>query len=716
LQGDKMDICIKGENTKLILCAKEGYISSLTYKNKEYIGAVVPLFVIGLRDREGNLTKTTAFDMELVSHSADESGFVCKYANGQTIVTATANYDGKYYFKIAVEGIKNQAIEWVNYPQIAVHDDLADKGGNSKILWGYNEGTLIEDLTVRETVLGYYEPEYPCQGMMGVYPAVVETQFMAYYNDISGLYFAAHDKDDNLKGINFVGENGGIKLEFRHFTGSDFGAAYKMEYSMVADFFEGDWYDAAEIYRGWFESLNKPEFVQIEQNPKLPQWYGDSPVVITYPVRGKHDTDVMNPNKLFPYINVMPHVEKFEKAFGSKVMILLMHWEGTAPWAPPIVWPPFGGEEELKKLIDALHERGDLAGVYCSGLGWTIDSHLTDYNTKNQFEQQNLADEMCLSPKQTLPFSAICNGQREGYDMCPSREFTVNTLKEQVENMVGAGLDYVQLMDQNHGGTSYFCYSHKHGHPPVPGKWQVDAVKKMLETVQTNAGQTLFGCESAAAQSYIPYLLFSDNRFNIAYYIGKPVPIYAYIYHQYVNNFLGNQVCVDWHIDAGKFKDSFFERIAYSFAAGDMLTVVINEDGQIDWNWGKKDKERPVPNQEHAAMFIKNLNMWRTGKGKKYLHTGKMIKPMAVKCENYQMERNTLGTITVPRIHTSAWLSKDGGKAQFLVNYGETAYECTVDTENEVYFADDGTAARKLSVGINKISVPPFSAVMLERE
>ena len=46
------------------------------------------------------------------------------------------------------------------------------------------------------------------------------------------------------------------------------------------------------------------------------------------------------------------------------------------------------------------------------------------------------------------------------------RDFTINTITEQVELMAGAGIDYIQLMDQNHGGTSYFCYSKKHNHPP----------------------------------------------------------------------------------------------------------------------------------------------------------------------------------------------------------------------------------------------------------
>lgn len=38
----------------------------------------------------------------------------------------------------------------------------------------------------------------------------------------------------------------------------------------------------------------------------------------------------------------------------------------------------------------------------------------------------------------------------------PHKGFLKDTIKAEVEKIVLAGIDYIQLLDQNHGGTSYF--------------------------------------------------------------------------------------------------------------------------------------------------------------------------------------------------------------------------------------------------------------------
>lgn len=696
---------------------KNGRIHSLRDGSREYVGEKTAIFKIGLRDADGDPVPVELNDMCFVNCKKEENSFEAVYEGCDLEVTVFAKIADGIEWKIAIEMKDDRIVEWVNFPQIAVPYDLKDNYGHSKILWGFNEGGIVDDLAYKEGWFGYRELQYPSISSIPMYPAIVESQFMAYYNEEGGLYFGAHDKDDNIKGIDFYRYKDGIMLQMRHFCGVNYGESYEMSFPMVMKFFRGEWQDATQIYKDWMKENKKGRFIPIPENERLPEWYSESPVIITYPVRGRHDGDIMNPNKMFPYCNALKHVERLEKELNSKIMVILMHWEGSAPWAPPYVWPPYGGEKELKKFIDALHERGDVLGVYCSGMGWTQFSRLVDdYNKEEEFEEKNLRDVMCLSPKQELPYCNIVPGIRAGYDMCPSQKFTEDVLKNEVKSMVSAGIDYIQLLDQNHGGTSYFCYSKNHGHPPVPGKWQVDAVKHMLEEIEKETGRVLLGCESAAAESYIPYLLFSDNRYHLNYAAGRPVPVYAYLYHEYVNNFMGNQVGVNAWLNHEKSPENLLERMAYAFSAGDMLTLVLNENGDITWNWGWRELD-DIPNQENVLEFVKNANQWRRGSGKKYLHTGNMVKPYKVVCEKNRIYGPSGHEFLIEKLHTSAWKSDDGGYGQFLINYNTEDVECEICLPEGTYrLYEDENTLRVLSGGCQNINIKKLSVMMLEEK
>lgn len=75
--------------------------------------------------------------------------------------------------------------------------------------------------------------------------------------------------------------------------------------------------------------------------------------------------------ELYPYKNAIPYLKEIADKTQSKVMSLLMHWEGTAPWAPPYMWSPYGGEQQFEEYKKELHELDMLLGLYCSGMGWT---------------------------------------------------------------------------------------------------------------------------------------------------------------------------------------------------------------------------------------------------------------------------------------------------------------------------------------------------------
>ncbi len=682
----------------------------------------LPLFSIRLLDQDGNAQLIDANTAE----TAQIDGNVIHYSGFQekdltiTVTIEASEGSPQVQFGIALENHSDLVIEYIDFPQILVPNNLTGAGGDYKLLWPFNEGVIIENLEYRErSPFSYIEPSYPSRGTSGFYPGIVEGQLMAYYNGTNGLYLAAHDNTGTLKVCEYFRYDSDIKLHFRAYTGSDFGCDYTMPYKMVLAAFSGEWQDAADIYRDWFEENHASDLIKISENKVLPEWYADSPIIVTYPVRGRHDTDVMSPNALFPYKNAMPHIDHYSNATDSRIMALLMHWEGTAPWAPPYVWPPYGGAESLREFADLLHEKNHLLGVYCSGLGYTDHSGLTFYMRGGLYAHEGLERYMCASPKGNVEMSHICRGIRYGYDICPATEYAHQTLGKEVEGMASGDIDYVQILDQNHGGLSTMCYSRNHGHAPVPGKWQVDEVKALLSEFADKAKEQgknmLFGCESAAGEAFIPQLLFSDNRYNLNFVIGRPVPLYAYLYHSYVNNFMGNQVCATMAFDHEQDPLNLNFRIAYSFTAGDMLTAVINPEGKIMFNWGMQRSDKLLPDQENILTLLRNTNRWRRSDFKKYLLEGQMLKPIPIcECSTITFRLVNGRDYTTEKILTSRWQANDQSIAQIFTNFDETEQTCTVQLGDKSAKLYTSPIAEPIHLtGTARITIPPLSAVML---
>ena len=705
---------LENKKSALEIQLVEGVITCLQGNGKDLCaGNVYPLFVVSIIEENYENKRLPSFDFAFQKMENVGGRYVLtytyldKYVAKAEIVNDTEL--DEFRFRIQVKNNTNALIEWVEYPGVSWLDDL-DGSKKSKILWMFNEGTLVS--YPKDEMWPYEEPCYPSYGSFGIYPNMVQSQFMAYLYDDGGMYVGCHDKDDNVKQIDFYHKEKRVKLQLRFYSGVEYGEDFTMDFDVVFRFFKGEWQDACDIYRDWFESITDAK--KIYENEDVPAWYEESPLVVALPIRGEHDTiEGMPPNKLYPFDNLLREVEKIAEKTKSKLLVLLMHWEGTAPLAPPYVWPPYGGEEGFREFADKLHAMGHYLGLYCSGFAWTQQSKvLPEYNKEREFEEKNLAAEMCVGPDQKLEYRLVCQPQVRGYDFCPTSPFLKQVMTQEVNSMLNAGVDYIQLLDQNHGGGSYFCFSKSHGHPPVPGKWQIEAVKDILETVRRE--KKVFGCESAAAQAFIKNLLFSDNRSTLAELVGDAVPAYAYVYHRYLNNFMGNQCCCEMKYH----DDSFRYRMAYSFLAGDMLTIVINENAEITHHWGAARKGIPNPEQSSCFELIKECNAWRVA-AKKYLCYGDMQKPMAYTCDevcNLVVSRRRDFDKPVKKVMSNAF-SFDGKVGNFFINFttspitifipiqkGEKMY-----TTSEDFVANEGMERKT-----EEITVPPLSVILLE--
>lgn len=691
-----------------------------------------PLFRGRWRDGEGNILD---FDAALasrveVSRGVDADG-------GMTLALRFVDLPGQVpevqvqvrlpqdsslsYWSISTEAKGEGYLEWLQFPVVMVPNDLPARGGGGRVFWPALEGVVIEDAEARDRSHMAYQPmEYPNRGWCGYYPGCAPMQFLAYYRENGeGLYFSALDPSHTTKEIEYRAQGESVELIIKSYPGAPGAGNFQLPFEIALGTFVGDWQDAATIYRDWALRNLRHLPPRLLENPEIPDWITDSPVVVTYPVTGVgHHSGPTQPNTYFPFKNALPHLQELAQDFDSHLLALLMHWEGTAPWAPPYVWPPLGGATGLEEFAKALHESGHHLGLYCSGLAWTntADTGPGNYTRTEEFEKNHLISEMCRGPKSQYE-CLICNGEgiRLGYDMCAKSNFAGTVTVEEACKIASAGVDYIQLLDQNLGGAAYQCHDTAHGHPPAPGAWQPAAMRSLLERVRDSLtedghGHVILGCEAAAAESFLDQLPVNDLRFHMGWWFGRPVPAFNFVFHEYCANFMGNQVEAMVLIDRKKSPENLSLRLAYSFAAGDMLTAVLADNGDIHWSWCTK-WEVPVPDQKPLREFMRHLNAWRRGPGKDFLIFGRMEKSPAVRgAEIIPLELTDGRTLDYPAVLSSCWRSPAGDKkALFLVNYSPRLQEIAWPEGFRQATHLDGSAVISSKTGL---SIPPRTVVM----
>jgi hypothetical protein len=732
-------LALNGAGWSATLDAK-GALATFTVGGQNLLAASTNarLFTVNLRDEHGAALVVGSETAEFKGAPATDGGYVLRYEKlaglplDATVTIRTAPQDPLSRWRITLNNRSKLRLEWVEFPIVSVPNDLRNEPNGPAIFWSGNEGCLVTDAELRNRHGQPYRAQsYPSGGWCGRYPGPVQMQFMAYLRRGAGLYFASHDPQHSSKEIDYCRDGDHVRLIMKSYLEGAGDDEWRMHYDTVLGAIGGDWHDAAEIYRTWLETAGQSSLPpKLSDNKNLPAWFWASPIVATWPTRGMgHHAYTQAPNEFFPFTNALPITAQLRQELNAPILALLMQWEGTAPWAPPYVWPPMGGEPAFRTFVKGLHAQHNLAGVYCSGIAWTTKANTGDgtYERKADFDRLNLAREMCTGPAGEMK-SAICNHEsiRWGYDLCPARDFTREVIAAEAEKIARSGVDYIQLFDQNCGGSPCNCYAATHGHPPGPGLWQVDAmgalianVRQRLDAINTNL---LLGCEAAAADAYLRHLPLNDLRFNINISsFGRPVPAYAYVLHEYVNNFMGNQVQVG--ADHKKSPLNLLQRIAYSFTAGDLLSVVLKDKGEIHWNWCEK-WDVPPPDQASAKQLLARLNAWRTGAGKPFLVTGRMLKPYPVEgTRNIPLVLKWKGDIqNFPSVFTTRWRAPDGREAQVLVNYlPDEEQTVTVRLPGRHRMRTLREPAVALGVFLPtaatpSIRIPPLSAVLLETQ
>ncbi|MDR0426770.1 MAG: DUF6259 domain-containing protein [Clostridiales bacterium] len=640
--------------------------------------------------------------------------------------------DGPYLgWSWTLENRTDALVEWVDCPGIAAPNDLIEGGGRHRLMLPLFEGVELDGFTARNKYFPYRDADYPSRGWEGVYPGGAPVPFMAYYDGEEGLYVGAHDRTAQYKAVDCFEDGDALRFLCKVFPGT---AHKNIEpgYEYVTALYAGDWYDAAEIYRRFVYALSP---AALQKSPFAPAWADDSPLVVIYPIRGEKDTGDLSDNPdYYPYTNALPHINRLAAETGSRLLVLLCHWEGTAPWCPPFVWPPYGGTENFSQFAQKLRDGGHLLGLYCSGIGWTQRSkYLPSYTRERFFDEQGLARSVCRAYDGEKRAVICVPGIREGYDLCAYCADTRALILAELDKILDSGcVDYVQLFDQNIGGLGSVCYADDHGHPAVPGRWLTEAMRELLGLAAEKAAQknAVLGCEGVAAEPFMEYLPFNDSRNYPAFAFGRAVPAYNYVYKRAASNFMGNQNTSAMYLYSGDNPQSVFYRTAHFFAQGDMLTLTLKDGGKINWDWGTP-WAAPEVEQTAYLRFVRDLNAWRKTRLREAFTVGEMTKPLPVDCGRFTV-RHYRGAyplyaskaepslpdmaIDYPSIITTAW-RVGAKKSQVFVNFDSREQTfCVKSLPGKMRVCSDLDAPETeiAADGARTFRIAPYGVIKLE--
>ncbi len=487
-----------GGNISFAVDKSFGYPAKLTINGSENLlanhSAIYPFFEIYLADKENKRHSFGNYGRKPVIKLLPENkglSMTWKLGVATVITTVTAAPDNMVKFDISVTGVKPEyRLVQVDYPMLAVRP--RGETATNKVVLQDRRGRLrnLTDIT------NPAYKEYPCSN--------ARFQMTAIYDDASkkGVYFAADDTNgwEKVFWHYFLPE---YDMDFFHLTRYPLnrgkaGNSLEQSFSVVLTAFDGDWYDAAQIYRKWTLLQPWAKNGPLHLNKEIPEYVKRSPVWLRFYLRESR--------------GVRPeHVVEMSKAWaeflpGKKMVAELFHYSnfkepGFKSKYPVSEYygykaPAFPGlPEALKNIYDM--------GIRCCVF---LQSEII-----NQFNPENDA----LKPAYKLDAAGKPRFYlNERSYVCRMSPVWQQRTTELVNHMLDIGFVGVYLDTFAKSTPDFECHADNHGHPAGGGNTDVmsqRAYGKMIRQLGRAANPEFFMVGEACTEPYMDILDVKEN-------------------------------------------------------------------------------------------------------------------------------------------------------------------------------------------------------------
>ena len=542
--------------------------------------------------------------------------------------------DEKSSWDLGVTGLGSYAsLEDIIFPQINI---LAQ--GNDNFLYPLYSGRITKN---PGSGIDYYDDASdPYDDRVGIYTRGWGTtmQFFSYYNANYGIYFGFHDSGASLKIFGVKNENGGIKIQCTTPAANKSVAAndWNMPGHFELDLFNGDWYDAALIYKEWVSDsakywpANTPEHIARQHN------IGDIGVWLSSYISDTSSMSVMQ-----------GYIQTSLNFFDFPVGVHIYKWnEYEYDHFYPNYFPERNG---LDTLIANIQNNNDAVIMpYINGRLWDTGiggNDPGDSAAAIYFNSSGLADaakqsngSYYYSTFSSNKFATMCAAQPDWQDLMTEVAFHLTD-----SGRLGAHSIYIDMVG---AASAAQCMDTTHNHSLGGGSFWSDGYRQMLKKIHDSIPYGDFitvegGCDYLADQvdAFMVQGWQTDNQ----------VPAWQAIYTGKVQLF-GTLTGASMYGD-----QRFYGRLSQAFTYGvqtgrQFIWLAINPSQTTD--------------KLMAANYVKSLGRLRY-KLRDFMSYGEMKRPIKVNGTipdiSYTVRDwggcRCTHTITNPAIRSTVWQS-----------------------------------------------------------
>ncbi len=505
--------------------------------------------------------------------------------------------DANSSWDLSISGLgANASLIDVIFPQLNI-----EASGNDTFLYPLYSGRLTEN---PGSGIDYYnDTADTSDNGVGIYPRGWGTTmpFFSYYNSNYGIYFGFHDPDASLKEFGVKGESGGVKIQCKTPIPNKTISNNNWEFPGVfeLDLYNGDWYDAALIYKDWV-SQSANYFPQETPERAMRQHViGDIGVWLT---TSDFSTESM--------ADMENYIQTAINFFDVPVGMHIYNWNyAEHDHFYPVYFPERTG---LSNLIASIQDNNDAVIMpYINGRLWDTGqggNDAGDADAATYYADNGLAD--ATKDENGSVFTQVFESNVFA-TMCPTQTDWQNILidaSDQVTNLNRLNAKSVYI-DMVAASAPTQCMDPNHNHDLGGGSFWRAGYKQMFENIHNSIPSDAF----ITVEGGNDFLADEVDGFMVqGWQTDHQVPAWQAIYTGKVQLF-GTQTGGS-HYPYQKFYGRLAQGFAYGVQTGrQYMWLAINPSANAD--------------KFMAANFVKSLSQMRY-KLRDFMSYGSMKRPI----------------------------------------------------------------------------------------